>query len=241
MMNLCKAIPLGHPCIFCTIPNHQSKAPTNHLIKETKSLTETPLSNTVTPCYMKTKKNLGSSNRRDHIRKVSIEIPVNEGTTSSSLGSLVHLSNHREKTCEPVSPQEPSRIRDSLQVLETVWHGFSISKTWWPSIISLPTNCRRNKETLPEHSIKCVFCFGFGRAYLRYVRVWSLHRKSQPFDRVFSLCPSLPITCPSPWRLYDCGAFKALSRSHLDLPLNHGHLAFRNLRVQPISLLLRLL
>lgn len=69
---------------------------------------------------MKTKKNLGSSNRRDHIRKVSIEIPVNEGTTSSSLGSLVHLSNHREKTCEPVSPQEPSRIRDSLQVLETV-------------------------------------------------------------------------------------------------------------------------
>ena len=30
---------------------------------------------------------------------------------------------------------------------------------------------------------------------------------------------------------------KALSRSHLDLPLNHGRLAFRNLRVQPISLL----
>ena len=180
---------------------HHSKPPvqgtkTNHLLKETKSLTETPLSNTVTPCYMKTKKKLGFSNRRDHIRKVSIEIPVNEGTTSSSLGSLVHLSsscNHREKTCEPVSPQEPSQIRDSLQVLETVWHGFSISKTWWPSIISLPTNCRRNKETLPEHSIKCVFCFGFGRAYLRYVRVGSLHRKSQPFDRVFSLCPSLPV------------------------------------------------
>ena len=40
---------------------------------------------------------------------------------------------------------------------------------------------------------------------------------------------------------YNCGAFKALSRSHLDLPLNHGYLAFRNLMVQPPSLWLQVL
>ena len=168
MMNLCKAIPLGHPCIFCTISNHQSKAPTYHLITDTKSL-QWP------PATWKPKKTWVL--QTEGITCFNIIDTQSLYWGSSQWRHCIFITEFfGEKTCEPVSPQEPSQIRDSLQVLETVWHGFSISKTWWPSIISLPTNCRSNKETLPGHSIRCVFCFGFGRAYLRYVRAWSLHR-----------------------------------------------------------------